>query len=131
MSEMGRAPVILVVDDEKLILELVKDALEDAGFEVLGANTFADAMGALEGSTSVSLSGLVTDINLDANGGGWEVARRARELIPTLAIVYMSGDSVADWTAQGVPQSVMISKPFAPTQVVVAIASLANNTAST
>jgi CheY-like chemotaxis protein len=70
----------------------------------------------------------VTDISLGAKGTGWEVARRARELNPNLAVVYMSGDSAAEWHAQGVPQSVMVPKPFAPTQVVVAVASLANTT---
>lgn len=125
MSDIGAAPVILVVDDESLILDLVKDALEEAGFEVKSATKFSEAISILD-ACGAELTGLVTDVNLGAKGTGWEVARRSRELNPSLAIVYMSGDSAAEWPAQGVPQSVMVPKPFAPTQVFVAVASLAN-----
>jgi len=43
-----------------------------------------------------------------------------------MPVVYLSGDSEADWTARGVPQSVFIAKPFAPAQVVTAISTLLN-----
>lgn len=127
MSDVGVAPVVFVVDDESLILDLVKDALEEAGFQVKSATEFTEAISILD-ACGTELTGLVTDISLGAKGTGWEVARRARELNPNLAVVYMSGDSAAEWHAQGVPQSVMVPKPFAPTQVVVAVASLANTT---
>lgn len=57
---------------------------------------------------------------------GWEVAVRARELKPDLPVVYVTGDSGHEWASRGVPGSVVVSKPFAPAQIVVALASLAN-----
>jgi hypothetical protein len=40
----------------------------------------------------------------------------------------MSGDSAMDWTAQGVPKSVTVAKPFAMSRISTATASLLNET---
>ena len=58
------------------------------------------------------------------------MARKARELNPTIPVIYVSGKDGHDWSAQGVPQSVMIAKPFAVAQVVVAMANLLNQGAA-
>jgi len=58
---------------------------------------------------------------------GWEVARQAREINPQFPVVYMSGASAADWPAKGVPNSMMLEKPFAPAQLVTAVAQLLNS----
>lgn len=50
----------------------------------------------------------------------------AREAKPDIAVVYMSGDSAHLWSAHGVPDSVMVAKPFALSQIVVALASQLN-----
>ena len=39
----------------------------------------------------------------------------------------MSGNSAADWTSKGVPNSIMLEKPFAPAQLVTAISNLLNS----
>lgn len=57
---------------------------------------------------------------------GWEVARHAREADPAFPVVYMSGDSTEDWASKGVPNSIMLAKPFAPAQLVTAVAQLLN-----
>jgi DNA-binding response OmpR family regulator len=117
----GHLVPILYVDDEPLIQELVESALHDAGFSVVLATTPAEAMDAL---ASPELRGLVTDINLADPTDGWEVARRARETHPQMPVVYVSGFSECDWTVKGVPQSLMIAKPFAPAQIIVALSTL-------
>ena len=68
---------------------------------------------------------LVTDINLGRDKlNGWDVARHAREIDPGFPVIYMSGDSAEDWASKGVPNSVMLSKPFAPAQLVTAVSQL-------
>jgi len=68
---------------------------------------------------------LITDINLGRNKlGGWKVAPHAQEIDPAFPVVYMSGDSAEDWASRGVPDSIMLAKPFAPSQLVVAVAQL-------
>ena len=38
----------------------------------------------------------------------------------------MSGAHAADWASKGVPNSIMLEKPFAPAQLVTAVATLLN-----
>ena len=122
--------VVLVVEDEPLILELLHTTLEEAGFKTILAHDDDEAFAALESDRARNLTGLVTDVNLCRPRTGWEVAKRARELNPAIPVVYMSGDSSHDWNSQGVPHSTLVEKPFAPAQIVVALASLANKTDS-
>ena len=70
---------------------------------------------------------LMTDINLRGIMGGWEVAQHAGEIEPDFPVVYMSGAAAAEWTSKGVPNSVMLSKPFAPAQLLTDVANLLNS----
>jgi hypothetical protein len=49
-----------------------------------------------------------------------------REIDPEFPIVYMSGAHAADWASKGVPNSIMLEKPFAPAQLVTAVSQLLN-----
>ena len=55
----------------------------------------------------------------------------AREIEPDFPVVYMSGAAAADWTSKGVPNSIMLSKPFAPAQLVTAVSNLLNSSTPT
>lgn len=123
MATGPAAPVLLYVEDEAMTLGLVEEALREAGFEVLTATDGHEAIAQL-GAKSRILRGLITDINLGDCPDGWEVARNARESIDGLPVVYVSGACEHEWTSRGVPNSLMIAKPFAPAQIVVAISSL-------
>jgi len=70
---------------------------------------------------------LVTDIGLRRQIDGWEVAQQAREIDPAFPIVYMSGAHAEDWASKGVPNSIMLAKPFAPAQLVTAVSQLLNS----
>ena len=114
--------LILLVEDEALVLMTIETALQEAGYEVLTAADGREALGVLEGRVE-ELGALVTDVRL-GKPDGWAVARRARELKPTLPVVYVTGDSAHEWAAQGVPGSVLVEKPFAPAQIVTAVSTL-------
>ena len=120
---MSDAATLLYVEDEVFTQVLVKTALNDAGFKVMLAANGADGLKLVE-ANSKTFRGLITDINLGKGADGWDVARRARELDPEMPVVYVSGASKHEWASKGVPSSVMIAKPFAPAQIVVAISSL-------
>jgi CheY-like chemotaxis protein len=111
---------VLYVEDEPAVLELGVSALEEGGFRVASASTAAEAIRQLE-APDAAFAALVTDIDLRDNSSGWEVARRARELFPDLPVVYVSGGSAHEWASRGVPGSVMLTKPFALAQLVVAV----------
>jgi DNA-binding response OmpR family regulator len=55
---------------------------------------------------------------------GWRVARAAREVDPAFPIVYITGAVPEEWPVHGVPNSVLLKKPFAPEQLVAALSQL-------
>jgi DNA-binding response OmpR family regulator len=119
-------PVILVIEDDDAIQTVVETALSDAGFEPAIAASGEEAVTMLKGMKN-AYRALVTDIGLRGKMDGWEVARQAREIDAEFPIVYISGASAADWPVKGVPSSIMLEKPFAPAQLVTAIANLLNS----
>jgi DNA-binding response OmpR family regulator len=116
--------VIMVVD--QVIQGLVEESLTEAGFEPAIAASGEEAVTLLKGNRS-HYRALVTDINLLGTMDGWKVAKQAREIDPTLPIVYMTGTAADEWASQGVPNSVLLTKPFAPAQLVTAVAQLLNS----
>jgi CheY-like chemotaxis protein len=117
--------LILLAEDEALVAVSLQDALEDAGFTVRAVMSGEEAVSALD-TSHADLGGVITDIRLGTDVDGWAVARHARELIPDIPIVYMSGDSAHEHTSHGVPLSIMLQKPFALAQVITAISTLLN-----
>ncbi|CDX55587.1 Response regulator receiver (fragment) [Mesorhizobium plurifarium] len=55
---------------------------------------------------------------------GWDVARHVRSVNPNLPVIYISGDGAVDWAALGVPNSLMITKPFAMPQIISGLTTL-------
>jgi CheY-like chemotaxis protein len=125
-SDLLPSPVVLIVDDEPLVQNLLQGALDDGGFDVVVASSDDEAFAALEADGARNFVGVITDVNLRCPRTGWDIARRARSLCPTIPILYVTGDSEQEWAAQGVPSSMVIPKPFAPAQVMVALATLIN-----
>ena len=118
------------MEDDQSIQGIVEVALSDGGFEAAIATSGEEAVTLLEGKRT-KYRVLVTDINLPGKMNGWEIAQHAREIEPEFPIIYMSGMGAADWPSKGVPKSIMLEKPFAPAQLVTAIANLLNNGAPT
>ena len=119
-------PIILVVEDDQLIQNLVEETLGDGGIETTIAASGEEALSLLQDHKG-KYRALVTDINLTGKMDGWEVAQYAREAEPDFPIVYMSGAAAADWTSKGVPNSIMLAKPFAPAQLLTAVSNLLNS----
>jgi DNA-binding response OmpR family regulator len=118
--------VILVVEDDHLIQSVVEESLTDGGFEIVIASSGQSALDLLDASNA-NYRALVTDINLGPGKvDGWDVARHAREIDPNFPVVYMSGKDAAEWASKGVPNSIMLAKPFAPAQLVTAVSQLLN-----
>jgi len=119
-------PVILVVEDDQSIQSIVEESLTEGGFGTAMAPSGEAAVSLLNAGDG-KYRALVTDINLGRDKmDGWEVARHAREINPEFPVVYMSGDSASNWASKGVPNSIMLEKPFAPAQLVTAVSQLLN-----
>ena len=93
---------VLVVDDEPGVLQLSRRVLEEAGYVVLTATTFAEA-GDRGAQRPIDL--LLTDLTLP-DGSGKELADWLMTVQPDARVLFMSGDVAA---AGELP---MILKPF-------------------
>jgi DNA-binding response OmpR family regulator len=123
---MQNLPVILVVEDDHLVQTVVEDSLTEGGFEIVLASSGENAVELLDTSQG-KYRALVTDINLGRGGiDGWDVAKHAREIDPNVPVIYMSGKDASEWASKGVPNSIMLAKPFAPAQLVTAVSQLLN-----
>lgn len=100
--------VVLVVDDEPSILELTSDMLADLGYEVLSADSGANALLRLAEDPRIGL--LLTDVQMPGMSG-YQLAEKVRERWPDLRIVVMSGTDLA-----GKGYSV-VRKPFSQPQL--------------
>jgi DNA-binding response OmpR family regulator len=119
------ALLVLVIEDDQVIQSLIDDALCDGGYEPAIAASGEEAVTLLKGGQT-EYRALVTDIDLAGRIDGWQVARAAREIDPGFPVIYVTGASADDWAVHGVPNSVLLTKPFAPSQLVTAISNLLN-----
>jgi len=118
-------PTILVIEDEDGIQSFIEDTLTDGGFYPAIAPSGEEAVTLLRGYKG-KYQALVTDISLSGRMDGWTLAQHAREIDPDFPVIYISGASAADWPSKGVPNSIMLQKPFAPAQLLTAVSQLLN-----
>ena len=118
-------PLLLLVEDEYFTREMVGNALRDGGFEVAVAHSGEEGIALLDEPRT--FRGVVTDVDLGGRISGWAVARHARGVVAETSIVYMTGESAGQWMIEGVPLSILVTKPFADAQIVTAITGLLNS----
>lgn len=119
-------PIILVIEDDRDLQMMVEDALRDGGYEPAIAGSGEEALTLLK-AFRTKYSALVTDIRLLGRLDGWRVARGAREIDPSFPVLYITGGGGDEWPTRGVPDSVLLNKPFSPDELVAAVTKLLKN----
>jgi DNA-binding response OmpR family regulator len=109
---------VLLVDDDILISLELHEFLKDSGFKVEVAYSGAGAIAAIERDPPWAL---VTDLDLGKGPNGFDVARCARSSRPGLPVVFVSGTMASRHSAEGVPGSGFVAKPFIGVQVLDAL----------
>jgi len=108
---------ILVVEDEQLLLELLKDMLEGEGYRVLTATDGIEAVD-LYRNEKENVSLVLSDMGLPSMGG-WEVLRQLKAINPKVKVILSSGfmDSKVrqDMIQSGARD--FIQKPYTPEKV--------------
>ncbi|MBO9308996.1 MAG: response regulator [Chloroflexi bacterium] len=80
---------ILIVEDNAVFRETVRDLLRDLGYEVRGARSYRKAVKRL---THHRFDLVLSDIEL-GDGSGFDVLQLARQTHPESRVVLMSGDA--------------------------------------
>jgi len=122
-KSVSEAPLILVVEDEYPLQGVIEDALIEGGFETDILSSGEEALALFKGGIK-NYRALVTDVK--GRISGWEFARQVWEIDPEFPVVYITGAARDEWASQGVPNSILLQKPFAPAQLVTAISQLLN-----
>jgi CheY-like chemotaxis protein len=111
-------PTILVVDDEKLIVDTVVEILQGAGFEVVGAY---DGWTALEKITRWRPDYVLSDV-LMPQMNGVELAITIQKMHPATRIVLFSGQAgISEILLEGQRQGFefeLIAKPIHPLKLI-------------
>ena len=111
---------VLVVEDDRAICDLICEALRDRG--VYAESVRNDRQAYARITSLPVLDGLVLDVNLGHGTTGYDIARFARQVMPDIAIVYVSGaTNEASFKAFGVPESEFLEKPFMPDELADAV----------
>jgi CheY-like chemotaxis protein len=103
---------ILVVDDEPAVRRFVTDALRSSGYDVIGAATGREALGAVYGESQAPTL-LLTDIEMPGMTGV-ELAARVRADRPAIRVILMTGREASAARAReraGLVEGVLL-KPF-------------------
>ena len=113
---------VLVVEDDNSVCELIGDVLESLDCETVCVQSDREAYDVLP--TQPKFTVLLVDVNLGAGTTGFDVARFARQVIPDVAVVYVSGQaSPHSFKAFGVPDSAFVAKPFTADELLEAVRS--------
>ncbi len=85
----GTGETVLIVDDEPLIRMLVREVVEESGYQSLEAGDAAAALAMLQPLAEVDL--LIADLGLPGSMNGRQLAEAARQLRPDLKVLFITG----------------------------------------
>jgi CheY-like chemotaxis protein len=111
-------PKVLVVDDEKLIVDTIVEILTGAGFDVIGA---ADGWAALDTAARFHPDYLLSDV-LMPKMNGVELAVAMRKMYPTTKVFLFTGQAgISEILLKGQKQGYefeLIAKPIHPLKLI-------------
>ena len=103
---------ILIVDDEKSVTAALDLILSEAGFEVLTADSFAEAIKVLCVAT---IDLVITDLRL-SDGSGIDLITHIKSEAPEIEVILMTGYGSLDITIEAIKRGAYyyLEKPFTP-----------------
>ncbi len=89
VTATGGPWTLLLVDDEADILKIAMEHLAHNGYTILCARNGIEALAVIEQNSTIDL--LITDLIMPGGLSGMDLAIKARQLIPTMKVIYCSG----------------------------------------
>jgi CheY-like chemotaxis protein len=86
---VGGTETILVAEDDEQVRAIVVETLQELGYHVLVASDAEEAMAVVKSGIKIDL--LFTDVVMPGALRSPELARKARELLPNIAVLFTSG----------------------------------------
>jgi len=116
---------LLIVDDERVVRDSLKEWLEDEGFQV---DTAESGMEAIEKLTKESFNLMLLDIKMPGMDGV-EVLKRSKEINPGLPVVMMTAYATVETAVEAMKIGAMeyLMKPFDPDSLVPLVVQLYQN----
>jgi PAS domain S-box-containing protein len=120
-ADPGKGETVLLVEDEAMMRELVRDMLVRLGYDVLAADSPAQAL-KLAAAEEKRISLLLSDVIMPGMNGR-ELSELLREMMPGLPSLFMSGYTADVIAHQGILEEGFrfLQKPFAITDLSKAI----------
>ncbi|MEM6303728.1 MAG: PAS domain-containing protein [Pseudomonadota bacterium] len=115
----GSGETVFLVEDEPDLLFIMTEMINDLGYNVISADTGAEALARIEGGEAFDL--LLTDVVMPGGLSGFELADRLRKLRPDVPVLYTSGYTGFTASEMGPVQSRLLQKPASPLELSEAI----------
>jgi CheY-like chemotaxis protein len=103
---------ILLVDDDSDVRTVVRDALEESGYQIWEASDGSEALNIWKTKAS-QIDLLLTDMAMPGSLNGRQLADRLRREQPGLKVVFMSGH-ILDMAGIIQAPGFFLQKPFSP-----------------
>lgn len=113
----GAGETVLVIDDEATVRMLIVEVLEEAGYAALEADDGPSGLKILVSGIRLDL--LITDVGLPGGMNGRQIADAARQVRPSLKVLFVTGYAENAAVGNGLlePGMEVITKPFVMTEL--------------
>jgi two-component system cell cycle sensor histidine kinase/response regulator CckA len=115
--------IVLIVDDDDGVMSIVSHTMELSGWQVISAHDGENALATWrDHGQEVDL--LITDVHMPEING-CELARQIRATQPALPIIFVSGDSGSELSANmhAIANHRYLKKPFRTSELIALVAS--------
>ena len=122
----GNGELILIVEDDELVRQFVRDQVAGLGYHVLAAPNAAEALTLLDSEPDIAL--LFTDVVMPGEMDGRELADAAQAVRPGLPVLFTSGYTENAIVHQGRldPGVALLAKPYRLTDLAEKLAATLN-----
>jgi CheY-like chemotaxis protein len=112
---------VLLVEDDQLVRQMIAEALSDEGFEVIEASSGDEGAELLIDPDDIDI--IFTDVRMPGLLDGIDLALRARELHPRIAVIVVSGYAphLVERLDEMDPRPLFLGKPYRSSEIIQAI----------
>jgi two-component system, cell cycle sensor histidine kinase and response regulator CckA len=128
---MGGTETVLIVEDEEMLLDLIKEVLESNGYKVLTASDGAEGLNVYSANKD-KISLIITDMGLPKLSG-YDMFIKMKQINPGVNVIFASGflepNTISEMYKAGAKE--FIQKPYNPADILKKIRTVIDMSATT